>query len=87
MNSIPMRAENQITQLVTAAVARAVSAGALPAAELLPFKVEIPADRKNGDYSTNIAEIDFADLLKELTPCSRLAERATIPFRIQDWKR
>ena len=44
--------------------------------------VEIPKDNANGDYSTNIAEIYFNDLLKELTPCSRLAERATIPFRI-----
>ena len=40
-----------------------------------------------GDYSTNLAEIDFADLKRELTPCSRLAERATVPFRIEDWKR
>ena len=40
-----------------------------------------------GDYSTNIAEIDFCDLKKELVPCSRMAERATIPFRIQDWKK
>ena len=40
-----------------------------------------------GDCNTNIAEIDFADLMRELTPCSRLAERATVPFRIQDWHR
>ena len=40
-----------------------------------------------GDCNTNIAEIDFADLMRELTPCSRLAERATIPFRLEDWKK
>ena len=39
-----------------------------------------------GDYSTNIAEIDFSDLKKLLVPCSRMAERATVPFQIQDWK-
>ena len=38
-----------------------------------------------GDCNTNMAEIDIADLMKELTPCSRLAERATIPFRLEDW--
>ena len=39
-----------------------------------------------GDYSTNIADIDMADLLKELTPCSRMAERATVPFNLNEWK-
>ena len=32
-----------------------MAAGELPEAELTDFKVEIPADRKNGDYSTNAA--------------------------------
>ena len=40
-----------------------------------------------GDYSTNIAEIDFADILREMTPCTRMAERATIPFKLEDWKK
>lgn len=39
-----------------------------------------------GDYSTNIADIDMADLMKELTPCSRMAERATVPFNLNEWK-
>ena len=55
MNTIPKTAENQISQLCLAALHKAMASGALPQAELLPFKVEIPADRKNGDYSTNVA--------------------------------
>lgn len=39
-----------------------------------------------GDALTDFAEIDFADLMRELTPCSRLAERATVSFRIDDWQ-
>ena len=38
-------------------------------------------------YSTNIADIDLADLRKELTPCSRMAMRATVPFNLNEWKR
>ena len=55
MNSIPKIAEAQIGEICTAAIHKAIAGGALPEAALLPFKVEIPADRKNGDYSTNIA--------------------------------
>lgn len=38
-----------------------------------------------GDYSTNVAEIDFDDLAKEITPTERIANRATIPFNLNDW--
>ena len=55
MNTIPKTAERQISEICISAVQKAIAAGALPAAETLPFKTEIPADRKNGDYSTNIA--------------------------------
>ena len=55
MNTIPKTAERQIGEICTLAVGKAIAAGTLPQAEILPFKVEIPADRKNGDYSTNIA--------------------------------
>ena len=30
--------------------------------------------------------IDLADLKKELTPCTRMAERATVPFILSEWK-
>ncbi len=55
MNTIPKTAEKQIGEICVSAVKKAIAQGALPEADLLPFKVEIPADRKNGDYSTNIA--------------------------------
>lgn len=39
-----------------------------------------------GDTSTNLAETTLDELFSIMTPCSRLANRATIPFRIDDWK-
>lgn len=55
MNTVPKTAERQLGEIALAALKKAIAAGALPEAQLLPFHVEIPADRKNGDYSTNIA--------------------------------
>lgn len=55
MRDIPKIAQRQITDLVSAALKKAVETGALPEAEALPFNVEVPADRKNGDFSTNAA--------------------------------
>ncbi len=55
MNTIPKLAEQQLRDVCAAALRAAMAAGELPEAELAPFNVEIPADRKNGDYSTNIA--------------------------------
>ncbi len=39
-----------------------------------------------GDYCTCLAETTLPELWSVMTPCSRLAERATVPFRIADWK-
>jgi beta-1,4-mannooligosaccharide/beta-1,4-mannosyl-N-acetylglucosamine phosphorylase len=39
------------------------------------------------DYSTNLAETTLEELWNVMTPCSRLAEYATVPFRIEEWKR
>ena len=55
MNNTVKTAEKQVADIVTAAVKKAQKKGLLPEAELAQFKVEIPADRKNGDYSTNAA--------------------------------
>lgn len=41
--------------LLEKAARRAIEAGALPAAELPAFIVEIPADVKNGDVASNLA--------------------------------
>ena len=33
------------------------------------------------------ATVTFEDLWKVMTPCSRLAEYANIPFRLEEWQR
>lgn len=55
MNDTVKTAEYQLNAAVNAAIKKAMEKGTLPEAELVPFKVEVPADRKNGDYSTNAA--------------------------------
>ena len=55
MSMLVKTAERQLTDCVTAAIRKAMDAGALPQAEIGAFKIEIPADRKNGDYATNAA--------------------------------
>jgi len=40
----------------------------------------------SGDYSTNLAETTLDELWSVMTPASRLAERATVPFRLEEWK-
>ena len=47
--------EQQLHDAVIEAIRNAITKGELPEAELLPIKIEVPADRKNGDYSTNAA--------------------------------
>lgn len=48
-------AEEQIIGTVTAAVKSNIADGTFIEAEIPAFKTEIPADRKNGDYSANAA--------------------------------
>lgn len=55
MSVIVKKAETQLVSVVEKAMKQAMEKGELPPAELLPIKTEIPADRKNGDYSTNAA--------------------------------
>lgn len=55
MSVLVKTAEKQLQEIITAAINKAIAEGLLPEAELLPIKTEIPADRKNGDYSTNAA--------------------------------
>lgn len=38
-----------------------------------------------GDCNTNLAFVSLADLWQEMTPCHRLADTATVPFRLEDW--
>ena len=52
------KAQNQIRTLIAEAISKAQSAGLLPEAEPSAFSVEVPADRNNGDYSTNAAMVN-----------------------------
>ena len=55
MSILVKTAEKQLACAIVSAIKKAIEKGQLPEAELLPIKTEIPADRKNGDYSTNAA--------------------------------
>ena len=48
----------QIEDLIAKAVEKAFSAGVLPASESAPFIIEVPADKRNGDFSTNAAMVN-----------------------------
>lgn len=55
MSKLVKIAEEQIIGTVTAAVKSNIADGTFIEAEIPAFKTEIPADRKNGDYSANAA--------------------------------
>ena len=52
------KAQNQIKTLIAQAIEKAQSGGLLPDADAAAFSVEVPADRNNGDYSTNAAMVN-----------------------------
>lgn len=74
MSKIVKDTENRLHSLVTEALGKAIADGVLPAEPIPGFKVEVPADRANGDYSVNAA---FA--------CARAfrtaPEKLPMPFR------
>ena len=55
MSKIVKDTENRLHSLVTEALGKAIADGVLPAEPIPGFKVEVPADRSNGDYSVNAA--------------------------------
>ena len=55
MSKLVKETENALHTLVLEALGKAIAAGELPEAQMLPFIVEIPQDRANGDYATNAA--------------------------------
>lgn len=57
MSILVSKTKKQIEKILTDAAQKAITNGDLPAAELTPFKVEVPADRKNGDYAVNAAMV------------------------------
>ncbi len=58
MSKIVNIAQEQIKDLVLSAIAKAQTQGLLGEGESNPFQVEVPADRANGDYSTNAAMVN-----------------------------
>lgn len=64
----------QLRTEIRGAIARAMQAGAIPAAEIPDFDVEIPRDRRHGDYATNAAMV----LAREAGGQSREVARAII---------
>lgn len=57
MSIVVKTAEKQIYDIINKAIAKAIEKGELPEGEVPAFKVEIPADRSHGDYSTNAAMV------------------------------
>lgn len=55
MSQIVKDVENKLQELIAEAVKKAMASGELPQADMPSFIVEKPADKKNGDFSTNIA--------------------------------
>lgn len=55
MSQIVKKAEEQLKQAVIDAVSTAVKSGELPEADMPQFIIEKPSDKKNGDFSSNIA--------------------------------
>ncbi|MBQ4266718.1 MAG: arginine--tRNA ligase [Clostridia bacterium] len=58
MSQTVNKAQNQIKELIAAAIQKAQKNGSLPEGEYNAFSVEVPADRNNGDYSTNAAMVN-----------------------------
>ena len=74
-------AQSQIKTLVETAAKKAAVNGELADAELAPFIIEVPADRSNGDYSTNAAMANARTF--RLAP-RRIAEILTSQMELSD---
>lgn len=55
MSKIVKKIEIELKNIIEQAVKKAVANGALPEAEMPQFNIEKPANKDNGDYSTNVA--------------------------------
>lgn len=55
MSKIVKETENNLRNIIAAAVEKAMQNGDLPEAEAPDFIVEVPANKANGDYSSNVA--------------------------------
>ena len=52
------KVQEQITTLIENAFKSAEQKGVLPSCEAAPFIIEVPADKANGDFSTNAAMVN-----------------------------
>ncbi len=57
MSTLVAQTKKQIEDLLITAANKAIKNGELCECELAAFKVEVPADRKNGDYAVNAAMV------------------------------
>lgn len=57
MKNLVQAATEQLHTLIAGSIKKAVSAGALPEAELPSFNIEIPADKSHGDFASNAAMV------------------------------
>ena len=55
MSVIIKKTEDNLRLRIENSIKKAIAAGALPEGEISSFNIEVPADRANGDYSTNAA--------------------------------
>lgn len=55
MSKIVKKTEIELKNIIEQAIKKAVSNGTLPEAEMPQFNIEKPANKDNGDYSTNVA--------------------------------
>ena len=55
MSKLFKETENKLKSIITDAITKAINDGELPEAEIPDFIVEIPANKANGDYSSNAA--------------------------------
>lgn len=55
MSKTVKNVQDKLTAAIASAFEKAIASGALPEAEIPSFNIEVPADRANGDFSTNAA--------------------------------
>ncbi|MCM1486390.1 MAG: arginine--tRNA ligase, partial [Faecalibacterium sp.] len=74
-------AQNQIKSLVEDAAKKAMEKSELAQAEFNAFNIEVPADRANGDYSTNAAMVNARSFR---LPPRKIAEILTANMQLDE---
>ena len=58
MSKVVNNAKNQLNKAVMTAIDSLIKSGDLPSGEIREFNTEVPADKKNGDFSINVAMVN-----------------------------